>query len=69
MNVEMIGVEFQQLDVENLINIPIELPSCSGTLKLGNFGNKIAQPLEQRALNKLSRKKWKKAKGKKNVVP
>lgn len=69
MDMEMIGVDLQPFAIKILINIPIALSSSSGTLKLGNPGNKAVQPLEQRAINKVPRKKWKRAKGKENVAP
>lgn len=67
--VEKAGIELQQLEVENLFNILIELPSYSGIPKDVNRGSQKAKPLELIELNKLNRKKRKRVKGKENVVP
>lgn len=69
MIAKKVGIELQQLEVENLFNIPIELPGYSGVLKDMNRGVQKAKPLEPMELNELNRKKWKRVKGKENVVP
>lgn len=68
MIVENAGQEIHQADMENLINIPIELPGSSGILKevvCRDQRNRIKDPLE---LDKMNKKKWKRLKGKENAV-
>lgn len=40
---DLAGVQSQQLEGENLVNVPIELPSSSGIFKDVSYGNQPTQ--------------------------
>lgn len=69
MLVEKAVLELPQFKGENLVNIPIELPSYGGILKEVKQGNWKAKMLESMKMNKLNWKKWKRVKGKENMIP
>lgn len=57
MLVEKVVLELPQFEGENLVNIPIELPSYGGILKEVKQGNQKAKMLESMEMNKLNKKK------------
>lgn len=69
MNVEKAGLELQQIEMENLINIQIELSGSSCILKDVVQCDQRILIMDPLGLNKMNKKKWKRFKGKENIVP
>lgn len=57
------------MDLDQLINVPIELPESYGASLKVQQKEKLSTGQEQRAFHKANKKTWKRNQGKENVEP
>lgn len=69
MQVEGSGFKLQPLDLDKLINIPIDLPGDRGVLENKNDHVHRVGVAALMEVQKSNKKKWKRRPGKKNVIP